>query len=443
MVLHSNSDAVSTTGRCIKAGDLVIVYERFDSMKHVYVNPGESYGNRYGNFKLKDWVGKPFGSRVESSGRGQTGWVYLLAPTPELWTTVLRHRTQILYVADISLICTFLELKPGCIVLESGTGSSSLTHSLARAIAPTGHVHTFEFHLPRAQAAEKEFKEHGMGDIITVKQRNIEELGFPEELHGRADGLFLDLPGPWHAVASAAQCLRPDGVFCSFSPCIEQVQRTCAALEEQGFFAVRSMECLLRHYEVRQEKLISVDDVEGLHCQQVSAKRKRQEEFQSRKRQALSPATSPAPAAMHSNIITTSTTPASPQGAAALQASLAAEGSDAMIMEASLTAAEPLNERAAGEEKVGGPEGPGNAPGRALHEAKGDANGATSADLVPLVFQAGQQGCVTQAEAHTGAGKKLNSSALPSSHRYVVAKPVNDARGHTGYLTFARRSVDE
>lgn len=61
-------------------------------------------------------------------------------------------------------------------------------------------------------------------------------------------------------MASAAQCLKPDGVFCSFSPCIEQVQRTCAALEEQGFFAVRTMECLLRHYEVRQEKLHALDD---------------------------------------------------------------------------------------------------------------------------------------------------------------------------------------
>ncbi|KAL0032159.1 hypothetical protein WJX77_008335 [Trebouxia sp. C0004] len=439
MVLHTNPDAVSTTGRCIKAGDLVIVYERFDSMKSVYVNPGESYGNRYGNFKLKDWVGKPFGSRVESSGRGQTGWVYLLAPTPELWTTVLRHRTQILYVADISLICTFLELKPGCIVLESGTGSGSLTHSLARAIAPTGHVHTFEFHLPRAQAAEKEFKEHGMGDIITVKQRNIEELGFPEELHGQADGLFLDLPGPWHAVASAAQCLRPDGVFCSFSPCIEQVQRTCAALEEQGFFAVRSMECLLRHYEVRQEKLTLVDDVEGVQYQQVSAKRKRQEEFQSRKRQALNPATSPASAAIHT---TTTTTPASPQGALAGQASLAAEDSDAMMMESSLTAAVPLNEQAAAEEGTAGdsvsPEDPGSAP-----EANGDAEGATTADLKQPVAQQGQQGGVTQAKAHKGDEKKMPSSALPSLQRYVVAKPVNDARGHTGYLTFAKRSVDD
>ena len=53
MVLHRDAGVVSTSSRCIQAGDLVIVYERFDSMKSVYVNPGESYGNRYGNFKLK------------------------------------------------------------------------------------------------------------------------------------------------------------------------------------------------------------------------------------------------------------------------------------------------------------------------------------------------------------------------------------------------------
>ena len=63
--------------------------------------------------------------------------MYLVAPTPELWSLVLRHRTQILYVADISLVCSYLELRPGSVVLESGTGSGSLTHSLARAVAPT------------------------------------------------------------------------------------------------------------------------------------------------------------------------------------------------------------------------------------------------------------------------------------------------------------------
>ncbi len=205
----------------------------------------------------------------------------------------------------------------------------------------------------------------------------------------------------------------------------------------------------------------------------VSAKRKRQEEFQSRKRQALNPATSPASAAIHTT--TTITTPSSPQRAPAEQAKLAAEGSDATMMEASLTAAVPLNEQAVEEETAGGlvsPEDPGTTapgngllaassgqtphhqvtatdgsagspPGRALHEANGDADGATTADMAQPVAQQGQQDVVTQAGGHTGKEKKMSSSALPSSQRCVVAKPVNDARGHTGYLTFARRSVDD
>ena len=43
-------------------------------------------------------------------------------------------------------------------VLESGTGSGSLTHALARAIAPTGHVHSFDFHHQRANEAATEFR---------------------------------------------------------------------------------------------------------------------------------------------------------------------------------------------------------------------------------------------------------------------------------------------
>lgn len=39
----------------------------------------------------QSWVGKPFGSKVIADGGGK-GWVYLLRPTPELWTQVLRHR---------------------------------------------------------------------------------------------------------------------------------------------------------------------------------------------------------------------------------------------------------------------------------------------------------------------------------------------------------------
>ncbi len=59
-----------------------------------------------------------------------------------------------------------------------GTGSGSLSHALARAVAPSGHVHTFEFHAGRADQARDEFVEHGLGDVVTIRQRDVCVNGF-------------------------------------------------------------------------------------------------------------------------------------------------------------------------------------------------------------------------------------------------------------------------
>ena len=63
----------------------------------------------YGALKVRDLVGKKFGTKVALS----RGYGYALHPTPELWTKTLPHRTQILYATDISMILLQLELKPG------------------------------------------------------------------------------------------------------------------------------------------------------------------------------------------------------------------------------------------------------------------------------------------------------------------------------------------
>lgn len=43
----------------------------------------------------------------------------------------------------------------------------------------------------------------------------------------------------------------PGGRICSFSPCVEQVQRACKTMADLGFTEIRTIECLLRPIDVR------------------------------------------------------------------------------------------------------------------------------------------------------------------------------------------------
>jgi tRNA (adenine57-N1/adenine58-N1)-methyltransferase len=433
--------------RRIEAGDMVIVYENINSAKFVYVERDGFFRNRYGTFRYnvscgrhalavgvggrtrahtrpppltspptapptQDWIGTPFGSRVTaystagaagprggggnnnrrggSKSRGATpaaggedatttnangsstttqgGFVYLLAPTPELWTIVLRHRTQILYLADISLVVSELELKPGSVVLEAGTGSGSLTHALARAVAPHGRVASFEFHPARAAEATDELKRHGLlPDIASVTLRDVEAEGFPGEENpaeggffvadSSADAVFLDLPGPWRVVPAAARVLRPGGRFCGFSPCMEQVQRTAAALDARGFRDVRTVEVLLRAYDVHSVSTMAVEGEGGGEGAGVGD-----------------------------------------EGAAAAAGAAGGGGNGAAPAASAGTAAD------------------GSAPplpARKRARTAGDEGG--------------------QADAAAAAG------ATAPTHRRVLCWPQSDARGHTGYLTFATK----
>lgn len=163
----------------------------------------------------------------------------VLRPTPELWTAgALQHRTQIIYTTDISVITLQLELRPGSIVVESGTGSGSLSQAIARTVAPSGHLYTFEFHEQRAALAREMFRENKLDSVITVGCRDACELGYTLE-DAKADAVMLDLPCPWLAIPHAARVLKHYGTICNFSPCIEQVQRAAEALAANGFKGMR------------------------------------------------------------------------------------------------------------------------------------------------------------------------------------------------------------
>ncbi|PWN41559.1 GCD14-domain-containing protein [Ceraceosorus guamensis] len=312
-IAHTNSSqAVSSCkrrSRLIQAGDLVIVHlSRDKTPVPLCVTPGRELNNAWGRFPHSDMVGRPFGSRVYSTSN-RKGHVFLLAPTPELWTTALPHRTQILYAPDMSFITSRLALMPGSRIVEAGTGSGSFTHFLARTVSRRaqwgargawgaqgsegtevrgqssgglreegegagstavskdpdacvpdgfGRVWSFEFNAVRAEKARHEFDAHGLSPgTVQLQHRNVCKDGFG--LTGVADAIFLDLPAPWEALESAAQTLRLDrlGRICTFSPCIEQVLKTAEGLRAGGWTDIETFETSVRIHDSLSTPLVA------------------------------------------------------------------------------------------------------------------------------------------------------------------------------------------
>lgn len=273
----------------IQPGDLVVVFESFNDLNFVYATPNATFSNRNGHFPHNEFIGKPYGCKIRSKNNKGLGFLYLLRPTPELWAKSLPHRTQIVHELDASMIVHYLNLSPNMVVCESGTGSGAMSHVILRSIAPYGKLHTYEFNKIRAGKAKKEFEGHGLGHLVKCYHRDVcgkksllmkgeeeesvtasEEKNVPDSEIVEDDGtggfllgestahaIFLDLPEPWLAVQHAAYTLKPSGRIASYSPCMEQTQRTVVALKQYGFHSVQTVEARLKEYFVDE---ISMED---------------------------------------------------------------------------------------------------------------------------------------------------------------------------------------
>lgn len=202
-----------------------------------------------------------------------SGFTHMLQPTPETWTSSLDHRTQVVYVPDYSYILTRLRVRPGSTLIEAGAGSGSFTHAAATAVfggppdatvgPDAGAVHSFEYHEPRARALADELRQHGLDSVVRLTQRDVCAHGFSlSSAAPKADAVFLDLPAPWLALRHLTRD-APDSPLdprspvrlCTFSPCIEQVISTVAALRGSGWTDVRAVEVQNRRVDVRRERV--------------------------------------------------------------------------------------------------------------------------------------------------------------------------------------------
>lgn len=224
-------------------------------------------------------------SEVKQATSAASGFIHVLPPTPESWTTSLPHRTQVVYTPDYSYILQRIRARPGSTLIEAGSGSGSFTHAAARAVfqgvkqvsatqsqfglVTDGKVFTFEYHAERQLKVAAEMKEHALESIVLSTHRDVYKDGFwirSEEggyLSPKANCIFLDLPAPWEALplltregtSERPSVLDPDSTanICTFSPCIEQAQRTISLMRKLGWQDIEMIEIQHKRIDVRRE----------------------------------------------------------------------------------------------------------------------------------------------------------------------------------------------
>jgi tRNA (adenine57-N1/adenine58-N1)-methyltransferase catalytic subunit len=231
----------------IQDGDYVLIYLDARRTYMIKMQAGQTFHTHKGYLKLDELIGKEYGEPIKSSMG-----IYFTTLKPSLSDYIMKssRNTQIIYPKDASLIVMFSSIGPGSRVIESGTGTGSLTTAIAHYVGPTGKVYTYELRPEFQKNAAKNLQRSKLIDHVEMKSADV-TLGYEER---DVDAVILDLAVPWLVVPHAYTALKPSGVLVSFSPTIDQVVKTTEALRENGFVFIETIECLMRTMQVERGK---------------------------------------------------------------------------------------------------------------------------------------------------------------------------------------------
>ncbi|KAI1097024.1 tRNA methyltransferase complex GCD14 subunit [Rostrohypoxylon terebratum] len=334
----SNTSPFLDPGPRTKPNTLALAHLSRDSIEPIYLNDtsdaidgyaeGAVLNTRFGSFPHSTLLAKPWGSQIRASvvdtgSRGRklklnnglependtedatsglvmakdvktasSGFIHILPPTPELWTTSLPHRTQVVYTPDYSYILHRIRARPGMKIIEAGAGSGSFTHAAVRAVYngypknahdTKGKVFSFEYNLDRFEKMRQEITDHHLDGLVRITHRDVYNDGFLIDGESpEAECVFLDLPAPWKALPhlsrqrpTPSQLLSSEldnlditdsewksplhpsrtAYLCTFSPCIEQVTQTIDAMRRLGWMDIEMVEVAHKKILVTRERI--------------------------------------------------------------------------------------------------------------------------------------------------------------------------------------------
>ncbi|HOW58167.1 MAG TPA: tRNA (adenine-N1)-methyltransferase [Candidatus Omnitrophota bacterium] len=246
---------VQNTG-LIAEGDLVLLWFDDERTYMIDVVRGKRISIHCGKPLLADdWIGQPFGKKVVC----EHGFAYLLKPTMEDLMMKASRESGIIYPKDAALLIMKAGIRSDSKVMEIGTGSGSLTMALAQAVAPNGHVFSYDRREDLPKNAYKNVARAGLSPYVTFCQRTASEPFTEKDF----DAVILDIPQPWEEVLVVKQALKPGGRLVSLNPTFNQIEKMAEALREQGFICVESRELLEREILARAGKTRPVQRMIG------------------------------------------------------------------------------------------------------------------------------------------------------------------------------------
>jgi tRNA (adenine57-N1/adenine58-N1)-methyltransferase len=94
---------------------------------------------------------------------------------------------------------------------------------------------------------KKNIERLGLSKYVEFKLKDITK-GIDER---NVDAVILDMATPWLVVEEAKKALKIGGRFVSFSPTINQVEKTVEAMKLAGFINIKTIELIIRRYKVK------------------------------------------------------------------------------------------------------------------------------------------------------------------------------------------------
>ncbi len=236
----------------VQEGDLVELASTQVKFFIIRVVNGAELQTHRGVVRHDDLIGKPWGTEIESH-KGSPFFIMQPSITDIISST--KRNTQILYPKDIGYILLRLNIIPGSLVAEAGSGSGCFTQILAAMVGETGHVHSYEVRPEMISLAQKNISRLDLQHRVTFHQQDITS-GFD---FNNLNAIFLDLPNPYDYIEQVRESLTPGAFFGSLLPTSNQVSKTIISLRRNRFVFIDVCEILLRFYQAESEKFRPVD----------------------------------------------------------------------------------------------------------------------------------------------------------------------------------------